>query len=331
MKSFRRDLKLAIQAGDYRTAVLRDWRQLYAHSKMPLDYLHAVSFQRALGVPPKPRQIDKLKRLKEMPFIYRACLGLYGYEMRQLENLLDYRKSNVEPAVLPRYRHQIQRWRQCQPDWLAGLKQRLEDAESIAVVGNSPILKGQKLGASIDSADLVIRFNHFKSEHTARADIGEKLNLWVVAPGYDGPIPDDYDSILLSGPDMLWWQQNWAHLSQVTLDEANRRITADKDRTPVISTPLNIWRDLVRELEAPPSAGILTLELVRQLLLASENKNSVNKLQIYGFSFAPMATSQYHHAIPAHQAVTRHNWSAEQIYLQRVFSPYAQKHDSHSS
>lgn len=325
MKSFRRELKLAVQAGDYRLEVLRDWRRLYAHSKLPLDYVHTVSFQRALGIPPKPRQIKKLQELKALPALHRACLGLYGYQLRQLDNLLAHQRTDLEPAVQPQYRKQIQHWRQQQTTWAGAFRQRVLQAKQIAVVGNSPDLKGKGLGKSIDQADLVIRFNHYQSEHTSAADIGKKMNTWVVAPGYNGPFPAAYDNILLSGPDMLWWQQNWAHLSQVALDEAHRQAKLASERTPVLSVPLSVWQALVAELQAPPSAGVLTLAYLRTLLTENQDSQAsrLQKLKIYGFSFAQSKSSQYHHADPEHRAVARHNWSAEQIYLKRVFSPYA--------
>jgi len=322
MKSFRRELKLAMRAGDYRPELLRDWRRLYAHSKLPLDYLHTVSFQRALGIPPSSRQQQQLAKLRQLPFLYRTCIGLHRYQVRQIDNLLQHRQSHTEPAVEPQYRNQIRQWRSYQADWFQTLTEQIQRAQRIAVVGNSPELKQSNLGAEIDTADLVIRFNHFASEHTRSEDIGHKTNVWVVAPGYDGPFPEQFDSILLSGPDMLWWQQNWAHLGHLLLDESNRHIEPEQ-QTPVISIPLQFWQPLVKNLSAPPSAGLLVLELIRQLLSQDDNANKLKKLKIYGFNFASQHGSQYHHANPQHRAVSRHNWAAESQYLRTHFSSYA--------
>ena len=54
--------------------------------------------------------------------------------------------------------------------------------KSIAIVGNSPVELGKGKGKSIDSYDIVIRFNNFTTNVDTVADYGEKTDVWAMTP-----------------------------------------------------------------------------------------------------------------------------------------------------
>lgn len=193
---------------------------------------------------------------------------------------------------------QQEAWREAFAQWI------LQQAEvGICVVGNAGAMRGSGLGQVIDQHGLVVRFNRFRGAESDVADIGERLDVWVVAPGYTGAPPPAVRWIVVSGPDMRFRRQNWDSLGPA-LDAG----------VAVLTTPLPLWRELVAQLQAPPSAGLLFLAWLRALLGSWDGVIAV------GFGVSASSNAPYHHAVRRHRAVARHNWPEERALLQHWHS-----------
>ena len=303
------------RAGHYNLATLWLFRKLWLQSGKGHDYLAYLLFRRALGYPLSANKANILQRFIAL-WPRRIWHKLYGHRLRQCRNLLAEHQHDsggaVTTAAVPRrYQRQVRHWRSEQHRWHTQFSQYLQQAGSVVLVGNSPTLNGSLLGTAIDAADIVIRFNQFHSEHTQYCDSGRKCNVWVMAPDFRGQAPSAVQWCLVSGPDMVWQQQRWPQC-------------CTRPDMQLLSIGLVHWRKLVRQLAAPPSAGLLTAQYIASILGYSvlHNNSRQNEaqpksvLQLAGFGHTT-ASGQYHYAAPAHQAVSRHNWLAEHQLLQQ--------------
>lgn len=258
------------------------------------SFIGYLQFRRSLGYPIKQNQREKLECFIKATLLSPLwTLGL-THRSRLYLNLIQHLTDRSGKGVSFRSRRSVKHWQLQQQNWLTELKSRLAECKTIAIVGNSPGLRNAEYGTEIDAADFVVRFNLYNSTQTRLEDIGNKLSLWVVAPGYRGPAALS-EFCLVSGPDMLFWRQNWDSL--LTLD------------SKVLSSPLCIWRSLVRKLAAPPSAGLLCIEFLKSLC------GEQQCLKVFGFGYNPESNTSYHHTSSQHQAVNRHNWNGERQLL----------------
>ncbi|MDQ7046864.1 MAG: glycosyltransferase family 29 protein [Sulfurovum sp.] len=166
--------------------------------------------------------------------------------------------------------------------------------KEICIVGNAASIKGKKFGNNIDCHDIVMRFNHCGTGKDSD-DLGKKIDIWVSAPNVKHKIEAPW--IILSGPNMIYRGANWKRFSQ-----------SDLNKLAILSVPLNIWKELVAILHAPPSAGILLLYWIKTI------RKSFKHTTIVGFDLS-VSKSQYHYADPKHEAVLRHNWTKEKELL----------------
>ncbi|WP_300318999.1 glycosyltransferase family 29 protein [Idiomarina sp.] len=281
----------ASRTGRYDCNVLHSFRYHWQQQQTFERWLDYMIFKRQLGYPLSPAHLKVAQCWSKNSWLQRLRSNLYGHRARQLQNLMDEIKGySATPAVKKPFQQRVADWRQREADNFSELQQRLSNA-SVVVVGNSPNLAEQTQGTQIDTNDIVVRFNQYASEHTRERDIGEKLDVWVMAPGYQGPVPNNAEFVIVTGPNMLWWQQNWHALQE--------------HRGKIIGVPLEYWRQCVQLLAAPPSAGFLIVKLLKQL--------EMKQLSITGFGI--QQGSPYHHAIKGHKAVSRHNWDTESTIM----------------
>jgi hypothetical protein len=101
--------------------------------------------------------------------------------------------------------------RAMQTAWRAEFAQWLLQRRSggICVVGNGGQLLGSGLGGEIDRYPVVVRFNQFRGSSSITADIGDRLEVWVTAPGYSGAVPPGVPWVVISGPEMAFKLQDW--------------------------------------------------------------------------------------------------------------------------
>lgn len=188
-------------------------------------------------------------------------------------------------------------WRQAFADDVVGAAA----LAGLAVVGNAAQLHTLSAGEHIDACDLVLRFNHYGRAPELLPRVGRKTNVWVLSPSYKGPLPEQLPQwVVLTGPAMEYGLKNWAIL-QPLLEQGCR----------VVSVPLDIWRTCVKQLQAPPSAGVLVLCWLQHLL-----GGSLRNVRVAGVG-GYLPGSSYH-VVPEHKGSTaRHNWQAESAWLQQ--------------
>lgn len=286
----RRQALAARQQGLYQPATLHQFRRIWQHSGQPKDWLNYLNFRRSLGYPLTTARAKAIAALLQAPWWQRWKNAILPAEQQQFSRLLN-EYQQLPPQQSDWLASQLMQQEQLLQHWM----QRCRQASSIAIVGNSAGLAGAGSGRQIDQADVVIRFNHCFSDQTSLADIGQKTDIWVVAPGFRGP-KQQADLTILSGPAMLWHQQKFGYLQQLN--------------SPLLQVPLDCWRVLVRQFAAPPSAA----PLITQLLLS----HGVQPAQLLLCGLNQAGQSRYHFALPAHQPSPRHHWAAEQHWWQQL-------------
>lgn len=243
--------------------------------------------------------------------------------------------------ALARLQNSQSLWRQEFAAYLA------ERRGSICVVGNAPALADSGLGPYIDAQRCVVRFNRYQSTtagaspHTrgsgkipgwtrwftrgcchpgaepfvsqvvtpSTPGTGSRIDVLVCAPDFAGTPPpgaSQAEWLILSGCDMRYQLYEWQGL--VPLLVAGQKI---------LTLPRAPWRKLVRELRAPPSAGVLLLEWLMELL------GEADGITATGFQDAhhpAAATRSCYPALPWLRDGRRHNWPRELALLQRWYA-----------
>jgi len=170
---------------------------------------------------------------------------------------------------------------------------------NVAVVGNSPALLTKSDGNAIDTADIVVRFNHAALSSANTQHLGQRTDLWVISPST--PLkhkPTGARAIGLSGVmPFLRPSRYWKTLVPGEL--------------PIAEFSTALWYELVKELQAPPSAGLLVLASLRTLIPTA-------RVTRYGFTEQQGVREQQPNHHGDRQAVsTRHNWERELLWLQQ--------------
>lgn len=194
--------------------------------------------------------------------------------------------------------------RQLNRPFLQSLANRNCQRFSVAVVGNSPSLLNRSDGSQIDQHDIVVRFNAASLAERYHQHTGTRTDLWVVSPGLAGTqrtMPTK--AMALSGINPLAGQSRfWRSIAKRGIPQL-----AQFDQ--------RFWYQLVKQLQAPPSAGLLTLRG-----LASQHKH----LEVNAFGFSTPDDLRKRPAAGEHYCdnrtgSTRHNWQKEAILLSDEF------------
>lgn len=271
--------------GRYDRKTLRLYQRA-AHLAGPgalVDYLH---FRRDLGYPLHPRFIEPLCRdWGQLPKARRWLAAALLLEAKAAPLRV---RNAIEPGpgIVTASANQ-ENWR----EGFALAAQVAAAERGICLVGNAASLKGSGLGERIDAAGFVIRFNDFRGGRRDRSDTGRRTSAWVTNASYDGPRFDQADWVVISGPDMCFRLRDWT-------DFTSRLRLA----RPVLTVPLPVWRDLVRVLHAPPSAGLLMLAWLHDLLGSWHNVTAAG--------IGTGAVGPYHLHGKSRGSV-RHDWAAE--------------------
>lgn len=300
--------------GRYTRATLAAYLAAWRQQPTPARLLAWLAFRRDMGLPVPARFVpalrDGLARL-EAPR-RRAALGLLAEARPEsVGQVKPHWLADAAPHVPPVAANvlpasPLARVARLQADWrhaFAAEVARAANGRSVQVVGNAAGLRGQSLGAAIDAADLVVRFNQFANGPQWAADVGQRTDVWVVSPGYDGPTPAAVRWVVVSGPDMLFRLQDWRCLGPLL-----------RQGTPVLTVPLPQWRACVATLQAPPSAGVLMLQWLRSL----NTGRGWAGIRAAGMGFgAGPRQRPYHLALPQQKPGHRHAWPAEAAWLAR--------------
>jgi hypothetical protein len=278
-------------AGWYDRRTLALFRRAWVRGGGAASLLGYALFRRDLGWPLPKRQ---------QPLLRQALAQLSGRRKRLAIDLLAEADGLAadQPADRPLSETQAE-IRRMQATWRSEFGQWLQvrGERGVCVLGNGGNLLGAGLGPLIDEHGAVVRFNRFRGSASTPADIGERVDVWVTAPGYTGAAPAGVPWIVVSGADMAFRLQDWRRFEEPLRSGAK-----------VLTVPLEPWRQLVAQLQAPPSAGVLFLAWSRSLL------GSWTPLRALGFAGVG-AGGPYHHADARHQPAGRHHWPAERTVL----------------
>lgn len=285
---YRRD------AGLYDARTLALYRRSWTRKRSLKALLNYALFCRDLGMAPAQKYMtylsDNLGRLNRWE--KRAALDLlietgFLFSTALNENGID--------DLLNTIRAQQDTWRTEFAQLI-----RSQGVNGVCVVGNSGKLLGSGLGSKIDGHGVVVRFNHFCGPASSQTDLGKRVDVWVTSPSFERTAPLGVKWIVVTGPDMAFKLRDWRRFENSL-----------KEGAKILTIPLQIWHELVSQLQAPPSAGLLFLAWSRSML------GSWERLWTAGFGSNIDVNAQYHHANASFKAVTRHNWCAERIILNR--------------
>jgi len=221
---------------------------------------------------------------------YPACLALLGKIPEKNEQHQSLETSQLQALKLQRSEK--------------GLNEFLQTnaIQSVSVVGNAPTVLDKQHGSLIDSADCVVRFNNVAISDTLKASIGSKTTVWMTNPSLDFefnaqelPASNLWVSSYLpyARPSRFW--PRFAELPAQTLLQAEHKV----------------WLELVERLQAPPSAGLLSLSALAK-----------TSCDIHAFGFTRRSSSpdsnSTNHWTDRKKKSTRHNWDAEQLVLDEL-------------
>jgi hypothetical protein len=281
-------------AGWYDGRTLALFRRAWVRGGGAASLLDYAIFRRDLGLPLAKRHT---------PLLRQAQAQLSKRRKRLVADLLAEADGlSVNPSAgLPLGETQAE-IRAMQEAWRAefGKWLQAQGEGGVCVVGNGGKLLGAGLGLLIDGQGAVVRFNRFRGADSAPEDIGERVDVWVTAPGFAGPAPAGVRWVVVSGADMAFRLQDWRRF-----DEPLRC------GSKVLTVPLEHWRELVAQLQAPPSAGVLFLAWARSSL------GSWAPVRAVGFAGGMGEGGHYHHADASHRPASRHHWPAERAVLRR--------------
>jgi len=284
--------------GAYNHQTLASLARAWELSQLPAHLLEYLLFRRDLGRPLPQRWVGALQSgmasLGERQLwlakglMAEACPGGHEAAMFATEN-----------ATLSRINQQQPAWREAFARWLEDQRA----GKGVCLVGNSARLLGKGMGPSVDERGAVVRFNRMVEPDPATvADTGEKMDVWVMAPGYIGPVPQRVAWVVISGPDMRYRLQDWSVVAPLL-----------EQGIPILTVPLSVWRYLVRQFQAPPSAGVLTLAWFNNLLQVPDWQG----VSCVGIGAGLGKRERYHVASPDHKRNPRHNWFAEEALVKR--------------
>lgn len=303
------------QKGFYDKETLRYFAATWISTATPKDLLHYALFRRDLGMP-LPSRWGKLI-FNALPYYSaddrRNALGLLAERgpdyLSSIDKvlLLDGLRLPAVASNVSSNTSGLQGLAQidlCQPRWRSKFGDEVRAAASssgVAVIGNGATLFGLEAGGHIDCHGLVVRFNHFMGRPELSRDVGGRTDVWVVSPGYHGPIPETVSWVVMTGPDMRFRLGDWSNV----LPLVERGV-------PLLTIPLSIWRSLVHVLRAPPSAGILVLAWLNSILGATWEG-----ISIAGIGSGVTKDGRYHASLSRHRASSRHAWELEVQLVER--------------
>jgi hypothetical protein len=294
ISEFRNRNQLLLRQGKYNLVTLWRHRKLQQHTGLLRDYVDYLSCRRAFGYSISLRQRMKLRSytLFSTPFCwFQAMYGLRLFRYKQLsaqpDSKADWRHQqlNKMSKLTNQFIHQVQK------------------AKSIIVVGNAAYSYHTDSAEFIDSHDLVFRFNHCFAQTHEPGVTGQKLSYWVIAPDCQTSLRlQPEHGCLLSGPEALGWIKTTQRVQQLV------------GSSDLLHIPLQIWRNLVHQLGAPPSSGLLILYWLFTLV---EHEGVIHRI---GFSTPEHCDqARYHHILQEHQGSTRHHWNMEWKLLEKWF------------
>ena len=232
---------------------------------------------------------------------YSGKLNGYLLKKANAANSLLNRLYNAEQLLTPRH---------------ADAQTKGHKKIRVAIVGNGGSLLDRANGEFIDEHDIIIRFNKPVLTKDLRAFTGIRTDGIVVSPNVVKSLSKDSPvRLAVSGINVLagasgYWQQ-LANLPTHVL---------------IATFAQSDWYELVQQLQAPPSAGLLTLQALSQVAhvdmsaFGFTTTHQVNSQNLQGNPEVLVADKnpQGAHYGDSYSGSGRHNWSAEAALLQQM-------------
>ena len=193
--------------------------------------------------------------------------------------------------------------------------EKLLQNKKLAIVGNSPNLIEKRKGNQIDAADIVVRFNNYRTQDF-ETDYGTKTNIWVCCQASDivnRPADEvkkmDY---ILYNVDLKHCKLNPECLKNIS-ENLNYNI-------PISYIGAEHKKDLMQYGIVYASTGLSALYHFYKIC-------SLNRNNIFGFSFLENSTNYYEHyfqkrsarKIKKFQKNGYHNFDLENAVLKKLF------------
>lgn len=188
-----------------------------------------------------------------------------------------------------------------------------ERKQTVAIVGNGPSLLDKTNGQFIDCHDVVIRFNNPVITENYQRYTGQRTDLLIISPDQVKKSGRRcIKALAISGINILQGESGYwtrlvglhSYLKLAVFDQAN-------------------WYSLVKELKAPPSAGLLAISS-----LASQKNLEIS---VFGFTKddggasdlgntpgSESGSTDGAHYGDTQVASTRHNWPAEAAMVRQL-------------
>lgn len=189
--------------------------------------------------------------------------------------------------------------------------------KSVSVVGNAPTLLSRQDGKKIDSADCVVRFNNVVITPDKVGSTGQNTDIHMCNPGFSSRHTGRAFSSYKPETQTLWLSSYLPYTRPGKYWQELARLNDDAGLSFVESEHEN-WLTLVKQCEAPPTAGLLALKAL-----------SVTQCEINAFGFNLPSTaspsksettmqSSANHYGDRKKKSSRHNWQAEAECLREL-------------
>ena len=258
--------------GVYTCHTLRLYYAAYLKNPTKRAYKEFCMFCRDLGYPLSLARYKKLQAYTKESSLIREYLGMPPSKNTLIKHI--YSSQSL---------------------WLEEFSTYVKN-KKVCIVGNAPLNKNMDFTKAIETYEIVIRFNNCCSNMND-TNRGKKVDIWMSAPDIKTSISALWN--IVSGPNMIYKNANWKRFEN-TLENGGR----------ILSTPLHIWKDMVQQLQAPPSAGILMIYWTHVI------QNSFENITIVGFDI-DNENKRYHHSDMNHQASSRHSWEKERELIKK--------------
>lgn len=182
---------------------------------------------------------------------------------------------------------------------------------SLAIVGNSPILRGMHRGPEIDGKDLIIRFNSAVRDYPFALDTGKKLDILVLNPDFTQTSRMDFSKVplaVISDGDLYGSKNLHAKLKEIRSKCQVQLLNSAVDRT------------VVSKIQSTPSSGLKTLYWIYSIF------GPIPRSCVYGFSLNDQGagTATSYSKDTAIRLPVIHNWQAEASLFEQLLTSETQ-------
>ncbi|KAB0504868.1 glycosyltransferase family 29 protein [Pseudomonas moorei] len=182
----------------------------------------------------------------------------------------------------------------------------LENSQSLAIVGNSPVEVSRRKGEIIDNHRKVVRFNSAIIDHPHCLDYGKKTNILITNPRYYETQRNrkyDLDFVIISDGNLFSTRDLYYKINDLIQFTDN-----------ICLIPRKVDLQLTQKIYASPSSGLKFLTWLYSI------NGTIRQKSLFGFSLTDQA-----HGVATSYASGRkvglntiHNWSSEKIHLEEI-------------